>query len=358
MKKVLIIIAALLVTVLNVYAGHGENKRNHCRPWAKRYAANGHVATTKCGVKWNPHHDAACTYAIVHLERNWCCNSNAIAHAESNQYYLHGYYNAACSMTGYAMSDLMQDLYPEDEDETTPDIPDYTPGSQSATLNPTFGTSSVALDDIEITLMSDLNDPNQNVYTLAVWLPEDDFVNEKEDNVYHNSKAIDYGQLVLEGGELTISGTIFSATDFSVTQTNDMVTVTYIGGNKTVNIPASVTIGNLAVYSGGDIKPNEDAQMKKALSVNNGVIAGNIEFNTYPNPASNILNIIITSDKATTVKVSVYNIEGKKVLENSDIKLNSGITKTSLDIAKLSTGQYYILAEGDGIKAVKSITKQ
>lgn len=340
----------------NANAGHDENRRPKCKLFAKRYAANGHIATTKCGVKWNPKHDAHCDYAIVHFDRNWCCDGTAYVHSESNSNTMYGYFTAACSMTGSELSDLFQQL--SSDEEETPDVPSYTPGRQEERLNPSFGTNSVDLNDISIVLVSDVNDPNINIYTLAVWKPEDDTTGGVEDTLYNDSKAIELGTVTLEAGVLTISGTIFSEDDFDIAREGDMVTVTYIGGDKNVSVSSSINVDDLAVISKGDIMPNEQSQFKQALNVQNGVVAGKLDFTTYPIPATNVLNISIQSPEATTINVSVFDAQGKRVMQENNVKVNVGATNKTINTAALSAGLYFVLAEGKGIKVIKQISKQ
>ncbi|MCB4807954.1 carbohydrate-binding protein [Tamlana sp. 62-3] len=69
----------------------------------------------------------------------------------------------------------------------------------------------------------------------------------------------------------------------------------------------------------------------------------------YPNPASNLLNIV----NAQNSKVSVFNILGKQVLEKY-IQLN----KDSLNMSTLTKGVYFVRISKDGANTIKKVIKQ
>ncbi|MCK4569908.1 MAG: T9SS type A sorting domain-containing protein [Bacteroidales bacterium] len=62
----------------------------------------------------------------------------------------------------------------------------------------------------------------------------------------------------------------------------------------------------------------------------------------YPNPASNIARIVISSEEAMSATVEVYNALGIKVLEIQQINLVPGENTIEFSIADLPTGTYFI----------------
>jgi len=69
----------------------------------------------------------------------------------------------------------------------------------------------------------------------------------------------------------------------------------------------------------------------------------------YPNPASSILNIKITSTKNENVIMKVVDASGKLIVKK-EIPINNGITSTSLNIEKLFSGLYYLSTTLNGIE--------
>jgi hypothetical protein len=64
--------------------------------------------------------------------------------------------------------------------------------------------------------------------------------------------------------------------------------------------------------------------------------------NIYPNPVlSNIMNIGITSNKSNTIIISIYDISGRKVLNNV-IDVEEGNTLIDVDISSLTSGVYVL----------------
>lgn len=75
---------------------------------------------------------------------------------------------------------------------------------------------------------------------------------------------------------------------------------------------------------------------------------------TYPNPASNELNIKITSASETTAKVGIYNITGQMVKEIS-AKLVSGENTLVMNTSDVVTGVYSLTITGDNINVSNKV---
>jgi len=78
-----------------------------------------------------------------------------------------------------------------------------------------------------------------------------------------------------------------------------------------------------------------------------------IEFKAYPNPASGVFNVDMTTNSNTTSLV-IYNILGEKVITKS---LTNGLNKVAID--KLNNGVYFysILNKNDIIETKKLIVR-
>jgi hypothetical protein len=258
-------------------------------------------------------------------------------------------------MSGYEMSDLYMALAP---DEPVIETPDYALGTNEGSNVPVILDNEVDVNDISILLKSDVNDPRPNTFTVAVWLPQDDTTNGVEDTVYSANKAITFGTVTLLGGQLSVTGSIFTANDFNLVQQNGMVTVTYIGDNKTITLPTSLNSDNVAVISFGDIGPNQNAQFRKATETQNGVIVGKLDFSVYPNPASDVINLQYSSPQKKTISISIFNGEGRLIMKKESIDVNIGQTIDAINISNIAPGEYFILAEGSDVKTIKRLIKK
>jgi hypothetical protein len=262
-------------------------------------------------------------------------------------------------MNGQTYSDLLMELSPNDGDPSTDD-PTYQPATQETHCNPAFaqnGENSITVSGISVQMKSDVTDPNLNTYTLAVWVPNDDSTT-GEDTLYAASKAIVAGTVSIENGNVSVTGGVFSADDFTIDHNGPFVMVNYVGGDKSISVPASVGVDKVAVTGFGDIGVNQQGRFAQVANSNNGVIAGNLDLNAFPNPATNVLNLSFKSPEATSVSVSVYDAAGKLVVQKSEVSINIGMTSSTVNFSALPTGVYYVLAEGKGIKVVKQVTKQ
>ena len=69
-----------------------------------------------------------------------------------------------------------------------------------------------------------------------------------------------------------------------------------------------------------------------------------IHFNVYPNPTTNILNIV-TDDTLTNAQFTVYDISGKKVLYQKTTNLNTN----QINVSHLQQGVYILQIDASGI---------
>lgn len=68
-----------------------------------------------------------------------------------------------------------------------------------------------------------------------------------------------------------------------------------------------------------------------------------IQFNYFPNPVKDILNINITSkNEISDIQIEIYNILGKIVIDKKIQNIEGRFMKISIPVEELSSGQYLI----------------
>jgi hypothetical protein len=81
-------------------------------------------------------------------------------------------------------------------------------------------------------------------------------------------------------------------------------------------------------------------------------ISNIVSANLYPNPASDVLNIALTAQKAVIGTVTITNINGQ-TLYTKDMQLNSGINNIQISVESFIPGIYYAsIASGGTVKSL------
>jgi hypothetical protein len=360
MKKKFALIAAFffvlfLSSEINVYAGHGEHQRNNCRWYAKRFRANSHLWLA-CSIPLCYHHGVSCDYADSYCSAaGFGCTATSSSHAGWNGTW--GSSNGCGGVCAGRASDLMiefgEGLGKDSGGE------DYYDAIQNTRFTSTFKGNYAFIQGLQLSLTSDVSDPNSNVYTLTVWLPKDDTVRGIEDTVITADKTAQYGSVKILNGRLIITGTLFSSKDFSLTQTGTRVTATYVGGNKSVFVNGLSTV-DAVISSEGDVKKEPVISPAKNILANTErkLAEVNASLNVFPNPASDVISIEnnIPGFKASIVKI--FNLEGRVV---SEITINADMQKGTfikVPIKDLYKGEYLIMATDGKEKYLKKFVKQ
>ena len=78
----------------------------------------------------------------------------------------------------------------------------------------------------------------------------------------------------------------------------------------------------------------------------------NSEFLIFPNPASNLVKLSFGKVNANTIKVNIYNIQGKQILKSSETLQNKSVT---LDISNLKSGLYFIKVNDGNSETTKKL---
>ena len=79
----------------------------------------------------------------------------------------------------------------------------------------------------------------------------------------------------------------------------------------------------------------------------------------YPNPANNVLNLIIPIDQSGQLKVKLFNILGNEVMSLHNDYVDQGVFKGKVRIDDLPNGLYILNIQlNDKVLAVKKVTKK
>ncbi|HNW53898.1 MAG TPA: T9SS type A sorting domain-containing protein [Bacteroidales bacterium] len=74
-----------------------------------------------------------------------------------------------------------------------------------------------------------------------------------------------------------------------------------------------------------------------------------------PNPANDFVNVDFKLDKPVNVKVSVYNLLGKEVMNKDCGKQTSGESRVTLNTSNFSSGIYFMTLQAENEKVTKKV---
>ena len=98
---------------------------------------------------------------------------------------------------------------------------------------------------------------------------------------------------------------------------------------------------------------------KTALKVDELLNNGNSWMATvFPNPTMNTLNITYNTAKTIEVRVSVYDLGGKMLVEKNYGNQNQGSHQHELDMTELPIGTYLVKIQGGSYSIIKKVIKQ
>ena len=75
-----------------------------------------------------------------------------------------------------------------------------------------------------------------------------------------------------------------------------------------------------------------------------------ISINVFPNPAIDVLNVSLSSDKGQELTIQIIDIQGRQIGEKRMVDMNKSEVKEVLDIVNLASG-YYFLSVSTGVAA-------
>ena len=75
----------------------------------------------------------------------------------------------------------------------------------------------------------------------------------------------------------------------------------------------------------------------------------------YPMPLQNLGNIHYIVHQNTTMKISIYDLSGKKIRELQNERMVPGIYNLSFDSTTISSGNYVVAIETDNTRISRNI---
>ena len=78
---------------------------------------------------------------------------------------------------------------------------------------------------------------------------------------------------------------------------------------------------------------------------------------SYPNPATSVVNICFNTEKESNVKINIYDLTGKLIINIEKVISNTGFNEMKLDISRLNSGMYFYSVNINGLITTKKFTK-
>ncbi len=75
----------------------------------------------------------------------------------------------------------------------------------------------------------------------------------------------------------------------------------------------------------------------------------------FPNPATNELFIRVNADISTRLNISVYDLQGRLVIEQTNVQILSQQSTTRIDLSSLNQGMYQVVIGNDTFKSTKPL---
>lgn len=86
----------------------------------------------------------------------------------------------------------------------------------------------------------------------------------------------------------------------------------------------------------------------------NDIASGVNQYSVFPNPAQNMLNVVIDAKDAKEAKVQVIDMTGKTVLSTS-VSVQSGLNAYTIPVQHLANGNYILFVNGNNIQIKEKI---
>ena len=89
-----------------------------------------------------------------------------------------------------------------------------------------------------------------------------------------------------------------------------------------------------------------------------GSVSKLVELSAYPNPFSEILNILFTSDETSAAQLNIYDITGRKIYtyENFPVNISTELQTSQMFQSSLASGIYFVeVLQGDKRKIIKVV---
>ena len=105
-------------------------------------------------------------------------------------------------------------------------------------------------------------------------------------------------------------------------------------------------------------KDEEIYTTKNATVVVPPIVDTTYKLSCYPNPCTSIINVQIKLPKASSIIISIYNLNGRMVYQTTTtIQLAAGQSTIGIDISSLQSGLYFLRCETDSVVLIQKIIK-
>ena len=325
--------------------GSGESK-NKCSIFANwKYKAKARVNS---GVNYSTTTSKSCSNSYVSAyESNDC----AWQYARNNNgsIYLQGAVTSTPWLCGrgFSNSELFYDLNHEDRNISVP-------AHEEARLDLgkiQFHEKNIIIPKIDGHMYANGKDVFSSL-EIIVWKPEHDFVNNIEDTIATASKYLWHGKLELLNGEVTLTGDFPKDAYQVVTDChgeNPGYKVIFNKASITANLPQGIDGLNdeiiVKVISDGGTKERSTLASLEDKTKNDQ----SIEFNLFPNPAKDMINIDFTPEQGGQGSVKIYNALGNliSVIFEGEILATENKFNFNLSEKALPSGLYFVLIQMD-----------
>ncbi|MEZ5083958.1 MAG: T9SS type A sorting domain-containing protein [Bacteroidales bacterium] len=106
----------------------------------------------------------------------------------------------------------------------------------------------------------------------------------------------------------------------------------------------------VALPAGGEL-----VELPVWLSTNTTEFIVSDKVSTYPNPATNVLNIQYSLIEDAEVSVGVYDLLGSKVMEEKLSAQSNQLQNTRMDVSTLDSGLYFVTISAGESKVTKKV---
>lgn len=166
------------------------------------------------------------------------------------------------------------------------------------------------------------------------------------------------GDVIHEGGPYTTPGeTILEQLSF--TSTNCYTFTIYDAGGDGLSQGGSIAFGFGSNYLINAVNFGSKAEAQFSIEFT-GVNDQDIleEFNVFPNPADDVLNISFTLKKQSTYSCTLLNAAGQEVLKEESVKALSGGQSVRVHLNGLNPGVYYVQIKADTFSRTEKVIVQ
>lgn len=175
-----------------------------------------------------------------------------------------------------------------------------------------------------------------------------------------NTETITWDVAGTDGGQINATEVnILFSEDGGLTYPHTLASGVPNNGSASVNVPnLNTTKGRVMVRPTNNIF----YQINKAHITVTGTVG--IEdftfdnFSIYPNPSTGVYNLKFNPESSELIKISLYDIRGRLISENSYQNIPETTFKNQLDYSSFDSGIYFIIVENGGKKVTKKLIKK